>query len=68
MTYLISLLAGIGVGIAYALIGVRSPAPPLIALIGLLGIVLGETGTAMLKQHLAHAVQRTTTSSIERSR
>ncbi len=49
MAYLVSLLVGIGVGVAYALLGVRSPAPPLVALVGLLGIVLGEQGVSYLK-------------------
>ena len=40
--YLISIGAGILVGIIYALLGVRSPAPPLVALFGLLGILVGE--------------------------
>lgn len=40
--YLISLGAGLLVGVAYSLMGVRSPAPPTIALLGLLGILLGE--------------------------
>ena len=40
--YVISLLAGLGVGVLYGLIHVRSPAPPLIALVGLLGMVVGE--------------------------
>ncbi|EOA04857.1 hypothetical protein HBH1_01099 [Herbaspirillum sp. BH-1] len=40
--YLISLGAGILIGVFYALFKVRSPAPPGIALIGLLGMVLGE--------------------------
>jgi len=39
---LISFLAGVGVGVIYGLLRVKSPAPPIIALIGLLGIVLGE--------------------------
>jgi XapX domain-containing protein len=33
---------GLAVGVAYGVVQVRSPAPPLIALIGLLGMVLGE--------------------------
>jgi XapX domain-containing protein len=41
-TYLISLAAGLLVGVIYGLINVRSPAPPVIALVGLLGILLGE--------------------------
>ena len=40
--YLLSLGAGLLVGIVYSLLGVRSPAPPAIALVGLLGILLGE--------------------------
>lgn len=40
--YLLSLGAGLLVGIVYSLLGVRSPAPPLVALIGLLGILAGE--------------------------
>lgn len=38
--YLMSLSAGLLVGIIYALIDVRSPAPPIIALVGLLGILV----------------------------
>jgi XapX domain-containing protein len=40
--YLLSLGAGLLVGVIYGLINVRSPAPPVIALIGLLGILAGE--------------------------
>jgi XapX domain-containing protein len=40
--YLFSLAAGLLVGVIYHLIGVRSPVPPAVALIGLLGILLGE--------------------------
>jgi len=40
--YIVSLAAGLLVGIIYALLQVRSPAPPAIALIGLLGILVGE--------------------------
>lgn len=40
--YLLSLAAGLLVGAIYALINVRSPAPPVVALIGLLGILIGE--------------------------
>ena len=39
---LMSFLVGLGVGVIYGLLRVKSPAPPIIALIGLLGIVLGE--------------------------
>ncbi|MEI4505963.1 XapX domain-containing protein [Sphingopyxis sp. CCNWLW253] len=40
--YLISLGAGLLAGLVYGLIGVRSPAPPVVALVGLAGILLGE--------------------------
>ncbi|MFG1294823.1 XapX domain-containing protein [Xanthobacter variabilis] len=40
--YLASLGAGLLVGVVYSLINVRSPAPPVIALVGLFGILLGE--------------------------
>jgi XapX domain-containing protein len=40
--YVVSIAAGILVGIVYSLLQVRSPAPPLIALAGLLGILVGE--------------------------
>jgi XapX domain-containing protein len=40
--YLLSLGAGLLVGAIYSLLNVRSPAPPVVALIGLLGILVGE--------------------------
>ncbi|HVO02583.1 MAG TPA: XapX domain-containing protein [Candidatus Cybelea sp.] len=40
--YLVSLGAGILVGVVYSLLNVRSPAPPVIALVGLLGMLAGE--------------------------
>ncbi|MGS0893166.1 XapX domain-containing protein [Burkholderia stagnalis] len=40
--YFLSLLAGILAGAVYGTIGVNSPAPPLIALTGLLGMLAGE--------------------------
>jgi XapX domain-containing protein len=40
--YLVSLGAGVLVGIIYGLMSVRSPAPPAVALIGLLGMLIGE--------------------------
>jgi XapX domain-containing protein len=39
--YVISFLAGLLVGGIYSAMGVRSPAPPIVALIGLLGMLLG---------------------------
>jgi XapX domain-containing protein len=40
--YALSLGAGLLVGVVYSLLQVRSPAPPLVALVGLLGILAGE--------------------------
>jgi XapX domain-containing protein len=39
---LISFVVGLLVGVAYGAIRVKSPAPPIVALLGLLGMVLGE--------------------------
>ena len=39
---LVSLAVGLLVGVLYGVIRVKSPAPPIIALVGLLGMVLGE--------------------------
>jgi len=57
---LMSFLVGLGVGVIYGLLRVKSPAPPIIALIGLLGIVLGEQiGVWSLekKSNVARALQ-----------
>lgn len=48
--YLLSLGAGLLVGVIYSLLNVRSPAPPTIALIGLLGILLGEQIVPLAKR------------------
>lgn len=40
--YVYSLLTGILAGVVYHAIGVNSPAPPAIALVGLLGMLAGE--------------------------
>jgi len=48
--YLLSLGAGLLVGVVYSLLGVRSPAPPAIALVGLLGILLGEQAVPLVKR------------------
>ena len=39
---LLSFVVGLGVGVLYGLIRVKSPAPPIVALLGLLGMVIGE--------------------------
>ncbi|NKF23023.1 DUF1427 family protein [Solimonas marina] len=48
--YLLSLAVGVFVGLIYGLFGVRSPAPPVIALLGLLGILLGEQVPPLARQ------------------
>ncbi|GGF77464.1 membrane protein [Azorhizobium oxalatiphilum] len=47
--YVLSLGAGLLVGVIYALLQVRSPAPPVVALIGLLGILIGEQLPPLVK-------------------
>jgi len=49
--YLLSLGAGLAVGVAYGLINVRSPAPPIIALLGLLGMLSGEAIVSWIRGH-----------------
>ena len=48
--YLVSLAVGLLVGVIYALCKVRSPAPPVIALVGLLGILAGEQIPPLVKK------------------
>ncbi len=38
----VSFVVGLLVGVVYGLIRVKSPAPPIVALVGLLGMVFGE--------------------------
>ena len=53
--YVLSAGAGVLVGLIYSLLNVRSPAPPVVALIGLLGMLAGEQiiplGKAMWDGH-----------------
>lgn len=51
--YLLSLGAGVLVGVIYSLLNVRSPAPPLVALVGLLGILVGEQIIPVSKEVLS---------------
>ncbi|MFM0630481.1 DUF1427 family protein [Paraburkholderia xenovorans] len=51
--YILSLLGGILAGAIYSLIRVRSPAPPMVALVGLLGIVIGAQFIPAGRQLLA---------------
>lgn len=51
VAYILSIAVGLGVGIAYGLLGIRSPAPPIIALLGLLGMLAGEAAVGWLRGH-----------------
>lgn len=51
--YLLSFGAGILAGVLYGLIDVRSPAPPVIALVGLAGILIGEQIVPLAKRLVA---------------
>ncbi len=51
--YLISLAVGILAGLLYGVLNVRSPAPPVVALIGLLGMLIGEQMVPYGKQFVA---------------
>lgn len=49
---IIALAVGLIVGAFYGSLNVRSPAPPYVALLGLLGILLGEQGVQAVRRHL----------------
>jgi len=51
--YIVSLAVGLLVGIIYSVLQVRSPAPPAIALIGLLGMLIGEQIVPVVKRMAA---------------
>jgi XapX domain-containing protein len=51
--YLISFAVGVLVGAIYGLLSVRSPAPPVIALLGLAGILMGEQAVPLAKHWFA---------------
>jgi XapX domain-containing protein len=51
---------GLVVGAVYGLVQVRSPAPPLIALVGLLGMVIAEQAIEMAKRHFQPPPQAST--------
>ena len=53
--YIVSLGAGVLVGVIYGLLKIRSPAPPLVALVGLAGILIGEQIIPVGKQLLTGA-------------
>ena len=51
-SYLASLILGLAVGVVYGLVKVRSPAPPAIALLGLLGMLAGEQAVSFARSHV----------------
>jgi XapX domain-containing protein len=51
--YVLALAVGILVGIIYGLLDVRSPAPPVVALVGLLGMLIGEQVIPVAKRLVA---------------
>ena len=53
--YVISLAIGLLVGVLYALLNTRSPAPPIIALLGLLGMLIGESVTSWARSQVTFA-------------
>jgi XapX domain-containing protein len=52
---LISFVVGLLVGVVYGFIRVKSPAPPIVALLGLLGMVIGEQAGGWLLTKKIHA-------------
>jgi XapX domain-containing protein len=50
--YLASLILGVAVGVVYGFVKVRSPAPPAIALLGLLGMLAGEQAISLIRSHV----------------
>jgi len=50
--HLLSFLVGCIAGVIYAAVRVRSPAPPVVALVGLLGMLAGEQGWTILRSFL----------------
>jgi XapX domain-containing protein len=65
--YAISLAVGLLVGLIYGFLNVRSPAPPMVALVGLLGILLGEQAVPIIKK-LVHGENVTVATCVEELR
>ncbi|OWQ88450.1 hypothetical protein CDN99_16465 [Roseateles aquatilis] len=55
--YLLSGAVGLVVGVLYGVLNVRSPAPPVIALVGLLGILAGEQIPPLVRQWMQRDTQ-----------
>jgi XapX domain-containing protein len=54
--YLVSLVVGVLVGLIYNVLSVKSPAPPTIALVGLLGMLGGEHLIPLLRTLLGFSL------------
>jgi XapX domain-containing protein len=52
--YAVSLAVGVVVGLLYHLVNVKSPAPPTVALVGLLGMLAGEQAIPFIRQCIAY--------------
>lgn len=48
--YIVSICTGVLVGVIYAVLNVKSPAPPVVALLGLLGMLVGEQAVPLVKR------------------
>lgn len=48
--YALSITVGLLVGLIYGMLGVRSPAPPVVALVGLFGMLVGEQVVPVAKR------------------
>ncbi|HUB47724.1 MAG TPA: DUF1427 family protein [Acetobacteraceae bacterium] len=55
--FAVSVAFGFAVGAIYGLVQVRSPAPPVIALAGLLGMVPGQGAIDLARQHFRTQAQ-----------
>jgi len=53
-TYLVSLGAGLLVGVVYSLLNVRSPAPPVVALVLVPVVLLMKRSVAEKGAHIGH--------------
>ncbi len=60
--YILSCAVGLLVGVIYGVLDVKSPAPPVVALIGLLGMLGGEQiGQRIAGRHLSMPVTKEAT-------
>jgi XapX domain-containing protein len=59
--YLASVILGVAVGVVYGLVKVRSPAPPAIALLGLLGMLVGEQAVTLFRSHVFRSTAQLST-------